>query len=711
MGQVIPIAVATRVDAGDAVLTFIDECYDRLAKNVPGFIVRDGQKGLSREVCKALVAGEPLAAEAPTGTGKTIAYLIGLIAASEKLRTTKDIPIVVATATVGLQTQILTGDLPALVKAGILNSERQAALAKGRGRYFCIQSAQRVTGAKSSDGQFDFFDETTNENVVLLESVNQLLARWEDQTWNGDVDALQGATPEHWSEVAASAETCLGHKCEHYNNCPFFKARFAMSDARIIVANHDLVLADLAMAQEGIDPLFPGGHYLVAFDEAHHLPDKAIDAGSASLDLEALHRDLGKLNGFGRAFQRNGDILRLLDKARLSPVDFEITPLLNGLTALKAEVRRIELEPETHQFRFPSGELTDGVRLAAELALGHARTLSQSVQDATRELKKTNLPEKQPELKKPIADILYQCAFFGSQLSSVVKGLNLFTARERAVRWVYCPAPERTNVCVAPLEGSDVLRRLLWGNTRVSPVMVSATLQDFDGFERFRSRVGVGETLRTMKLDPIFPYHENTLSVVNMKYSPRQDEREKYIEELATILPTFVNPNEGTLVLFPSRLMMNRVMPSLHRRFSSGILMQGQMGIKELIAAHRARIDEGRGSILCGLATLAEGLDLPGSYCTHVAICALPFAVPTSPVEQELAEVLGRDYFMQRALPDTLVKLVQMVGRLMRRESDRGRITVFDRRLIYTKWGKRMLEALPSFRKRSVPSHRPSVAA
>ena len=711
MGKVIPIAEATRVVAGDAILTFIDECYDKLAKNVPGFIVRDGQKYLSREVCKALVAGEPLAAEAPTGTGKTIAYLIGLIAASEKLRTTKQIPIVVATATVGLQTQILQGDLPALVKAGILNSEREAALAKGRGRYFCIQSAERVTGAKASDGQFDFFDETTNGNVVMMESVNKLLAKWQDQSWNGDVDALQGTTPEHWREVAASAETCLAHKCEHHNNCPFFKARFAMSDARIIVANHDLVLADLAMAQEGIDPLFPGGHYLVAFDEAHHLPDKAIDAGSASLDLETLTQDLSKLNGFGRAFQRSGDILRLLDKAKLSPADFDIAPLVNGLNALKAEARRIEMEPESNQFRFPGGELSDGVMMAAEMALSHARTISQSVQDATRELKKTPLPEKQPELKKPISDLLYQCAFFGSQLSSVVKGLTLFTANQRAVRWIACPSPERTLVCVSPLEGSDVLRRLLWGSERATAVMVSATLQDFDGFERFRARVGVGEVMRTMKLDPIFPYHENTLNVVNMKYSPRQDEREKYIEELSTILPNFLNPDEGSLILFPSRTMMNRVMPALHQRFGTSILMQGQMGIKELILRHRARIDEGQGSILCGLATLAEGLDLPGAYCVHVVICALPFAVPTSPVEQELAEVLGRDYFAQRALPDTLVKLVQMVGRLMRRESDRGRITVFDRRLIYTKWGKRMLEALPNFRKKSTPPHRPSVVA
>ncbi|MNR71636.1 putative ATP-dependent helicase DinG [compost metagenome] len=716
MGKVIPISVATRVDSSDSVLTFIDECYDRLAK-LPGFIVREGQKRLSREVCKAMVAGEPIAAEAPTGTGKTIAYLIGAIAASEKLRTTKEIPVVVATATVGLQTQIMQGDLPSLVNAGILASEREAVLAKGRGRYFCMASAERLSSEKSSDGQHDFFDQTINENVQLVEEVNTMLELWDARVWNGDIDSYPLVAPATWREVAASSETCLGHKCEFYSECPFFQSRRALSEARIIVANHDLVLSDLAMDQEGIDPLFPGGRYLVVFDEAHHLPDKAIDVGSAQLQIEEAKAGVGRLAGFNKSWQRKGDIVRLFEKSKLQPHDFDTGPLFNGLDALREELAKVEVEPETLQFRFPRGEVPDSILKAAENSLDHARLLANNMSEAAGALKKTNLPEKQPELKGFIGELLFQCAFLNSQLAAVVKALSLFSARDRAVRWIFRASADQVSIHVSPLEGADVLRRLLWSSERAVVAMVSATLQDFNGFDRFKARSGVGDNLRTMKLDPIFPYRENTLQLVDMKYSPRQAERAQFITELAANLPAHINAAEGTLVLFPSRSMMKALVPELRKKFGHSVMAQGDKGIKELIADHRQRIDDGKGSILCGLATMAEGLDLPGKYCVHVAICSLPFAVPTSPVEQELAEVLGKEYFAQRALPDALTKLIQMVGRLMRRESDRGRITVYDHRLIYTQWGRKMLNALPNFRRKVVasalaaaPSRKPEAA-
>lgn len=195
--------------------------------------------------------------------------------------------------------------------------------------------------------------------------------------------------------------------------------------------------------------------------------------------------------------------------------------------------------------------------------------------------------------------------------------------------------------------------------------------------------------------------------LVEMSASPRQEEKEKFISELCAYLPDFIDENEGTLVLFPSRVLMRHVLPVLKDRYKTRVLTQGEMGIKELVKAHKKRIDLGQGSILCGLATLAEGLDLPGEYCTHVVICALPFTVPTSPVERELQETLGKDYFAKRALPDALVKMIQMVGRLMRRETDRGRITIFDKRLLYTKWGLKLLGALPAFRRKRVQPDAP----
>lgn len=707
MGQVIRINDATRVASTDPVLTFVDECYNRLAQ-LPNFVVRDEQRHLSKEITRALVAGEPIAAEAPTGTGKTLAYLIGALAAAEVLRTTREVPIVVATATVGLQSQILSGDLPKLYAAGVL-PESDAVIAKGRGRYFCVANAERMTEGKSASTQFDFFDAQANDDVAALEEVREMLEAWYGRSWAGDSDSYTGTPPSAWDRVKASADTCVGHKCDHYSSCPFFNARRVLSSARLIIANHDLVLSDLAMARDGADPLFPGGRYIVVFDEAHHLPDKALDIGTANLTFADALDELPKLSGYARSWHKSVDLVRVLKKARLEDGDFDPAYLTNALLALRDEVCALPVDADTFQYRFVRGELPTGLATACDQALEHALALSRALADATSALKGSNLAERHPELKPNISELLFQSAFFNSLLGKLVKALTLLTARERAVRWAFNNGTA-VSLHTSPLEGADVLRDLLWGNERAIVAMVSATLKDFDGFERFKARSGAGERLRTMELPHIFPYRENTLYLVTMKHSPRHDEREAFAAELSSSMPKFIDPKEGTLVLFPSRSLMRLVLPTLREHFGSKVLVQGDMGIKELIREHKSRILSGQGNILCGLATLAEGLDLPGELCTHVIICALPFAVPTSPVEQELQEMMGRDYFALRAMPDALTKLVQMVGRLMRRESDRGRITVFDKRLFYTRWGRKMLNALPGFRRRPVAPDAPPLA-
>lgn len=708
MGQVIAIKEVTRVAAGDPVLTFIDECYERLG-SVPGFMARPGQRDLSVAICKALVAGEPIAAEAPTGTGKTIAYLVGAIAAAEKLRTNKDIPIVVATATVGLQNQVLTGDLPRLVQAGVL-SESASLLAKGRGRYFCVASAERLLEDGVPSSQEDFFDEEGNKESADMTVVSDLLASWTGNAWSGDIDSFtRSVEPKAWARVQANSATCLGHKCEHYNSCPFFNARRSLSNAKVVVANHDLVLSDLAMSRDGQDPLFPG-KYLLVFDEAHHLPDKALDIAAGEVNLPVLLEELPKAIGVARGWQKHPELLKLLEKSKVSVSDLDTFALINGLEAVQDELSSLGLEEENSAQRFEGGVLPEGLLRAIKQSHGSCCIFKEAVHDATRALKQSNLAEKSPVLKKYVQELLFVSAGVSATLGQLEKTLRLLSSDERAVRWVE-RRESGLSVHTSPLEGADVLKGLLWENERVAVAAVSATLQDFDGFERFKMRSGAPAHMRTMALPHIFPYRENTLYLVGMTHTPRQDEREDYLHELSTSMPGFIGANEGTLVLFPSRSMMQQVTKSLKKAFPGAVLCQGDMGVRELVKTHKARIGAGKGSILCGLATLAEGLDLPGELCTHVIICALPFTVPTSPVERELQDVLGRDYFSKRALPDTLTRLIQMTGRLMRRETDRGRITVFDKRLHTTKWGRKLLDALPNFKRQSVSPDRPPLCS
>lgn len=703
MGQVIKLESGIRVAEGDSALIFINECYERL-KASGDFTVRAGQVELSREVCRAFVAGEPFAGEAPTGTGKTIAYLIGAIAAAEKLRTSRDVPIVVATATVSLQNQIMDGDLPRLVKAGVIPAYA-VSIAKGRGRYFCVAAAERLADSSPDSTQTDFFNSEHNAGISDAQDVREMLGLWESGAWDGDFDTYPGRPSAVMAQVSARADTCLGHKCPHYAECPFFKARRAMATARIIVSNQNLVLSDLLMAKSEQEPLFPWSNYLLVVDEAHHLPDKALETGAAELELAALITELSKMSGFARTWFKTADLARLLEKQKIEQADFDPSFTLNALQSLKAELKTLEVDPETHQVRFGS-DLPPNIFDLVTLAMGHADALLLTIQRAIQALRQSNVAEKNPKLAGVFAELLYQGAGFSGQLASATKAMRLLTGRARAVRWLFA-GDTGMSLHSSPLEGADVLRELMWGSERVRVAMVSATLRDFKGFDRFKSRLGLTE-LRTLALPHIFPYHENNLYLVGMRHSPRQVERAKFTAELKVALPRFIDGNEGTLILFPSKELMRSIVPVLRTTFGvDAVLCQQEKNTRDLIQEHIARIRSGQGSILCGLAAMAEGLDLPGALCTHVVICALPFQVPTSPVERELQKILGNDYFSKRALPDALVRLIQMVGRLMRRETDRGRVSIFDNRLSKSFWGNKMVGALPNFNVVHVSPERP----
>ena len=697
MGSVIPLQeVRSASVTAMPVMDFIDQAYAKLAA-LPGFRVRDGQKDLSRAVCDAMVANEPIAAEAPTGTGKTLSYLIGALAAAKILQTVKEIPVVIATATVGLQQQILSGDLPKLIEAGLVE-DGDSVLAKGRGRYMCTMAAERLVDDGPDGSQLDLIDTDKNAEVAATKEVRDMLDQYFGRQWDGDSDTYTGLPPMAWAEISASADTCVGRKCPHFEkHCAFFKARAQLAHARVIVANHDLVLSDLAMSKAEQDPLFPAGRYLLVFDEAHNLPDKAIEAGSAHAELPGTAAELNSLSVVWRTLSKHVELVKLMVKHGVEEGDFEPSGVVGAIANLSAVISRVEVDPESRQARFPGGDIPLDIREAAEYALVHIKRTAETLAEATKQLKATNLTEKIQSLTPLVAEVLFHLSFFSGQVKTVHQALNLFLDKERAVRWVF-HNEHTASLHVAPVEGADVLKKLLWGNPRAVTALLSATLKDFDGYERFRARAGTPDNLRTMALPHIFPYGNSTMGIVDMDNSPKQETRADYEAELKLLLPTSIVETEGTLILFPSAKLMKEVAPTLRKHFGTRVLTQGSAGIKELIQVHKARVDDGTGSILCGLATMAEGLDLPGKYCTHVVICTLPFAVPTSPVELELQEILGARYFAERALPDSLIKLIQMVGRLMRRESDIGRLTVFDKRLMYSKWGRKLLGALPPFR-------------
>jgi len=197
-----------------------------------------------------------------------------------------------------------------------------------------------------------------------------------------------------------------------------------------------------------------------------------------------------------------------------------------------------------------------------------------------------------------------------------------------------------------------------------------------------------------------FDYGQATLHIPAMSSEP--SDAPAHTQELIELLPKLLDAGEGSLVLYSSRRQMNDVYEGLPREWQGRIVRQDDYSKQEILRRHRASIDAGDGAVIFGLASFAEGVDLPGSYCQHVVIAKLPFAVPDNPVDAALAEWLesqGRNAFMEISVPDAALKLVQASGRLIRTESDTGRVTLMDRRVLTRRYGQAILDSLPAFRR------------
>lgn len=679
---------------------YVEEAYEKLTRG-KAVVLRKGQKGLSKEIRDALVADQPLAAEAPTGTGKTIAYLVGALAASRQLEvalTGESLPIVVATATVGLQNQVITNDLPKMIDVGLVR-EDEVIIAKGRHRYFCVLSAQRLLAGDLEESQYDIFDGEANIEVDGIDEIRDMHEAYTEKGWRGDIDSYGATKPIFWAKVQASSDTCIGRRCDHFQECPYFDDRKRLSKAKVVVANHDLVLADLLAQMADQETVFPFGKYLLVVDESHHLPDKAMEAGAAQADLL---QTLNQLNGMATVTKKlfgTGVLAKFFDSKDIGPESFQTIPLENALIRAHNAVKAIPVDPSNGNRRFAGGVIPDSLVGPCQDVFREVDALRDMLGKATTALKNSASINQDPKQKPFVAEALYEASMMMGILTRLWKAVQSFTANKTAVRWIF-RNELNASLCVSPIEGDEILRDLMWENPRVRVAMVSATLQDLHGFQRFRERCGLPPSARTYAMESSFPYEENFIYLEDMRHSPRQAERAGFETELLHKLPQVIDPKEGTLIICTSRKLLQLVVPVLRAKFPGRVLAQEEKSLKQLLEEHRAAIDRNEGSILIGLATVAEGLDLPGKYCTHVIITALPFSVPTNPVEEERAEQLGSAYFRQHALPDAFVKLVQMVGRLMRRETDRGSITIFDNRMYLNRYGIDMLRALPNFKKK-----------
>jgi len=676
---------------------------------------RYGQRLMIAEVAKTLMSANqdevnegvqaPICVvEAGTGTGKTIAYTVAAIPVAQALNKT----LVISTATIALQEQIVYKDLPDILQHSGLNFS--FSLAKGRGRYLCLtkldavlqgQPANRETIALYPDEQQAQVDQQT---LTLYEDMLSAMA---SGNWDGDRDDWpEEIAQPSWSRVTTDHVQCTGRRCANVSQCCFYKARESLDKVDIIVTNHDLVMADLALGGGAILP--EPQDCIFIFDEGHHLADKALNHFSHFSRVNSTIRWLEQANKLiAKSAVELGDragVDRYLQA--MSPV---IDNLKAGLGFLANSLSELDGIEEKAGYRFAKGIVPKALR-------EQSQQLGSSFRDFFDQLDKCCgiLNEAMEEHDHPISKGDAEAWYPGlAMIKNRAEG-NCFLWQDfgRASkeenppqsRWITLAEDQSGNidfdVYSSPVLAAETLNRYLWRRCS-GAVVTSATLTALNSFNRFMMHAGTDDSASYSVVPSPFDFAgAGQIVVPAMDSDPSSPD--DHTDELVERLPDWIDPEQGTLVLFSSRRQMEEVFDRLPHYWQQKIIMQGDYSKQESLRRHKDAIDQGDGSVLFGLASFAEGVDLPGKYCTHVIIAKIPFAVPDQPVDAALAEWIetkGGNPFMDITVPDAALKLIQASGRLLRTETDTGKVTLLDRRIVTKRYGRALLDSLPAFKR------------
>ncbi len=699
----------------DEVKQEIQGAYSRLLAE-KGYTARYCQKRMIADIANTLGSIEQdeegsrssdqhiCVVEAGTGTGKTVAYAMAALPIAKYLKK----KLVISTATVALQEQIVFVDLPDIAMHSGLDFSY--ALAKGRRRYLCLAKLDQVlTSVQSENQTLAFYDDEMFENGdasieqhrALYESMVASLGRGE---WDGDRDNWHTELDySAWNPISTDHVQCSGRQCSHYENCFFYRARDQIHKVDCIVTNHDLVLADMMMGGGAVLPAPEETIYV--FDEGHHLPDKAINHFSNFLQIRSTQAWLeGIPPMLEKLVDQLGDVGGLPHTQ--GQFDSACIDLSTSLEDAAIVFMALEVEAEgsdnDRRYRYKGGivpdeqkELAHNLLLASQRLLGLLQNLEVALEDRLTDTE----PADRDEIEPWLANISALCA---RAQSGTALWQDFMVSDDAGVapkaRWINFREGDELNLNASPVAVHETLAELLW-NRCYGAVITSATLAIGADFSRFTQRIGIAADNKfTALLSPFNHAEQGTLHIPAMKTDPRL--ADEHNEEVATLLPGLLSEATGGLVLFASWRQMYRVSEQLPSEFMDNVMSQGTLGKAEIVSRHKELIDQGQKSIIFGLASFAEGIDLPGEYCDYVVIVKIPFAVPDDPVGATLSEWIegkGGNSFQEIMIPDAALRMIQACGRLLRTEKDRGTIAILDRRLVTQRYGNLLLNALPPF--------------
>lgn len=650
----------------DNIKKHIQALYRQLAEQQPQFRVRPGQKQLIAKIANVLAGSEHrqqrlLMAEAGTGTGKSLAYLLGALplARAHKRK------VVLATATVALQEQLLHKDLTQLTAAGFNVNVR---LIKGRQRYAC---QHKLAGASSQSSLFD--DDKTLNDMAQAMVAGQ---------WDGERDSWPRAVSDAlWRHIESDRLSCQG---KGHHDCPYWRSRQDADKVEVWVANHHLLLSDLAQGGGTLLPEPEDCIYII--DEAHHLAANARSLLEQHSRLLADKEWLSKLPGNLEQLQTLVQQQSLIGPAMAASDCAQ--ELAGGQQSVYQWLGKQGWPPE---HRFSQGQLPDWLQAVAEDQHATAQKLNGKLQQLLGQL------ADEPALQSHSLLEQLLTAVDGAERLQKLWGALAKTEGTPWAKWLLQTDREIT-LSAAPIDVSGQLQQL-WQRS-AGAVLVSATLRGNKGFEHAARETGLHRMPGCQYLTVPSPFdypRQGQLIVPAMAAEPSD---EHFTDELAKVLRNWLPADAASLVLFASYWQMEAVAEQLVGKLPVAPLIQGRDNRQAMLKAHALRVNAGQGSILFGTGSFAEGLDLKGPLLTNLVITKLPFAVPTDPISQAKAEFIesqGGNAFVSLTLPEATQKLVQAAGRLIRSEQDQGRIVLLDRRIVSRRYGRQLLAALPPF--------------
>jgi ATP-dependent DNA helicase DinG len=600
-----------------------------LKAHLPGFQPRAGQAWMAEAVAEAIAGSDRLVVEAGTGTGKTFAYLLPALLSGRKT--------IISTGTKALQDQLYHRDLPLVGKA--VGRPVTTALLKGRANYLCLHRLDQVT-------------EPAAAIADDLSEVNE----WRYRTTSGDKSELIEVPEDSmvWPLVTSTAENCLGQKCPDYSKCHVAKARKAAQEADLVVVNHHLLLADLAMKEQGFVEFLPGAEAVI-IDEAHQLPDLAVQFFGVALGTRELDR--------------------VLDDLRAATLSFSQAELNRRVDKFQTAIRTLRADAPRKEGRHELGEVIGDIREALD-GLAHAIF---DVQVAVAELSDASV-----ELEK-----------LHEQLLGISERLALLTSEDSwdGLRWLEIN-PRSLRLHLTPLDVSSKLNGLI-DNGFQSWIFTSATLAIGDDFSHFGTRMGLAGVSGLTFPSP-YRVEDNGLIFLPPDL-PQPSDPSHTDAMLENVTPLLNMMSGGMFCLFTSHRALNNAKKWFKSNKSvlgkRKLLAQGDSPRDDLLRRFREYGD----AVLLGTGSFWEGVDVRGPALSVVAIDKLPFASPADPLMMARLEFIRRDGgngFMDHQLPLAALSLKQGAGRLLRDETDFGVVVLCDPRITGKRYGSKFLECL-----------------